>query len=319
MTTEIDKLIEEYKKYIIQNNITNYYNFNFETIKTNIIKFESFLNDYKEYNNITYLYFKCVYYFCKEKYSIILKLADNIVESNIYTLIGYYYRNIKTNDDLMKKYYLMAIELNNSNAMYNLGNYYECIANYDLMEKYYLMAIELNNTNAMWNLGNYYQYIENYDLMKKYYLMAVELNHSGVMCYLGYYYKYIEINYDLMKKYYNMAIKLNNFSAMNSLGCYYEKIELNYDLTKKYYLMAIEFGDNDAKYYLKHYCKTIEKNKNNYYIYVYYPRILTLVLAFLRYNKAKIKPENGNKHIKQKLFLPEEIYIKIYTDYILKT
>jgi len=40
----------------------------------------------------------------------------------------------------MKKYYLMAIELNNSDAMY----YYEGIKDYDNINKYYLMAIELN-------------------------------------------------------------------------------------------------------------------------------------------------------------------------------
>ncbi len=34
--------------------------------------------------------------------------------------------------------------------------FYELKKDYELMEKYYLMAIELNNFNAMDNLGTYY-------------------------------------------------------------------------------------------------------------------------------------------------------------------
>ena len=46
------------------------------------------------------------------------------------------------------------------------------------MKKYYCMAIGLNNSYAMYNLGDYYQYVEkNYEEMKKYYMMAIELNH----------------------------------------------------------------------------------------------------------------------------------------------
>ncbi len=96
------------------------------------------------------------------------------------------------------------------------GNYHKNIEkNYDEMKKYYLMAIELNNSSAMNNLATYYQYIEiNYDEMKKYCLMAIELNNSDAMNNLGYYYQNIEKNYDEMKKYYLMAIKLNNYHAI---------------------------------------------------------------------------------------------------------
>jgi len=73
----------------------------------------------------------------------------------------------------MKKYYQLAIDLDNSSAMNNLGHYYHIEKNYEEMKKYYLMAIELGNSNAMYNLGDYYKTIEkNYELMKKYYLIA---------------------------------------------------------------------------------------------------------------------------------------------------
>ena len=45
------------------------------------------------------------------------------------------------------------------------------------------MAIEKGNSEAMFNLGLYYQTIDkSYDLMKKYYLMAIErgINHAMI-------------------------------------------------------------------------------------------------------------------------------------------
>ncbi len=115
----IETLIEKYKHYIINDKIINYYDFNFDIITNNIDKFKLFLDEYKEYKNNTYLYFKCVYHYCKNELTIILNLTEGIVESNIYNLIGCYYQYIEKDYDLMKKYYLMAIELNNSFAINN--------------------------------------------------------------------------------------------------------------------------------------------------------------------------------------------------------
>jgi len=56
------------------------------------------------------------------------------------------------------------------------------------MEKYYIMAIEKGNTDAMNNLGFYHHKItKNYDLMKKYYMMAIEKGHSKAMHNFKYY------------------------------------------------------------------------------------------------------------------------------------
>jgi len=58
----------------------------------------------------------------------------------------------------------------------NLANIHFIKKNYDLSEKYCLMAIELNNVNAMTKLGTYHRCItKNYELMTKYYLMAIDL------------------------------------------------------------------------------------------------------------------------------------------------
>ncbi len=250
MTTEMDKLMEEYKEYIIQDKITNNYDFNHLIIRENIYKFAFFLDDYKEYNNNTYLYFKCLYHCCRKEYYYMLKLAECVVEPNIYNLMGYYYGNIRHD--------------------------------YNLMKKYYIMAIELNNTEAIFAMGNYYNFIEKrYDLMKKYYIMSIELNNSNAMHYLGHHYQFVEKKYDLMKKYYIMAIYRNN---------------------------------RRVAYILKEYCKTIENNEANYYKYIYYPHILILILISLRQkNKQK------DKVCKNKIFLPEELYIKIYDEYIVNS
>jgi hypothetical protein len=180
-----------------------------------------------------------------------------------YGFRGIYYRHVEKNYDLMKKYYLMAIEQGCVQAICNLGRYYQHIEkNYDLMKKYYLMAIELNYYRAMSCIGYYYQMTEiNYELMKKYYITAIEQGNDAIaMNNLGYYYHDAEINYDLMKKYYLMAIELGDLTAMINLGNYYADIELNNELTKKYYLMAYKRNDLDAMINLGNYYHTKEPN-----------------------------------------------------------
>jgi TPR repeat protein len=155
--------------------------------------------------------------------------------------LGVYYQYTEINYDLMKKYYLQAIENENSKAMYRLGSYYKWQElNYDLMKKYFIMAINKENILAMVELGDYYRYeVANYDLMKKYYLMAIDRGDEESMIKLGEHYEYDEKNYDLMKKYYLQAIEKGNSEAMVCLGRYYQHTEINHDLMEKYYLMAI--------------------------------------------------------------------------------
>ncbi len=275
-------MLKEYSKYIKEDIIINYYDFNFYIININFNEYTLFLNEHKKYNNKTWLYFKGIYYYCKFKYKKMLLLLNDIKESNIYTLLGRYYRCQK--------------------------------CDYYLMKKYYLMAIELGNSIAMRDLGYYYQYDEpNYYLMKKNYLMAIELGNLKAIHYLSYYYKDIEKNYDLMKKYYLIAIKLNDSCAMCKLAEYYKYIEKNYNLMKEYYLIAIEFNDSLAICYLKKYFKEIENNEANYYKYVYYPRILILILSINKQNR--INKYKNKEH--DNIFLPEEILTIVFNEYLL--
>ena len=142
--------------------------------------------------------------------------------ATLLTKLGKYYQTDEINYDLMKKYYLMAIDFECPYAMNNLGAYYHSIKKYDLAKTYYLMACELGCIDAMNNLGVYYQYIEvNEELMKKYLLMAINLNNCMAMLNFAEYYQHVEKNTELMKKYYDMAIQLKNVSAMKNLGLYY--------------------------------------------------------------------------------------------------
>jgi tetratricopeptide (TPR) repeat protein len=179
-------------------------------------------------------------------------------------------KNIEKDYVEMKKYFLMAIELKNSNAMYNLGSYYDEIEkDYVLMKKYYQMAIELNDSNAMVNLGLYYEDVEkDYVQMKKYFQMAIDLNNSRAMYNLGFYYDEIEKDYVEMKKYYQMAIELNDANTMNNLGWYYYEIEKDYILMKKYFLMAIDLNNSIAMNNLGCYYEEINdiKNMMKYYL-----------------------------------------------------
>ncbi len=213
------KRLEEYKQYIILDKIINNNLYeHIHDISWNIDIFKKTLDDLEEYNtNNTYVYFNCVYYYSRGEITTILDLANNIKDANIYTLIADYYH-------------------------------------------------------------------------------------------------YIEKNYNMMKKYYLMAIELKNCFAMNGLGNYYENIERNYELMKKYYLMAIDLDNETTKLQFWLYCNIFESDYN-YYKYIYYPRILTLVLTSLQSNKKnKSKQIHGKTHI---LFLPEEIYYKIYEDYLI--
>jgi hypothetical protein len=210
----------------------------FETVKDiekkYIIKFD---NNYSNYNNIIIDIFNS-------------KIIDNrmydINDPYILNIIGLFYEHKKKNYKEMIKYFLMAIELKNSDAMHNLGKFYEyndnyilgfyISNNYEKMEKYYLMAIELENVNAMFNLAKYYLEVKNdREKMKKYYLMAIELGHDESMCELGYYYFKYEKNYDEMKKYYLMGIELGHKMSMYNLSDYYwyENYENHYKDDKK--------------------------------------------------------------------------------------
>lgn len=71
--------------------------------------------------------------------------------------LGYYYQYTEPNYVLMKRYYLISINLFNSKASNNMGLYYQHIENnYLKMLEYYLKSIQLSNHKSLINLELYY-------------------------------------------------------------------------------------------------------------------------------------------------------------------
>ena len=86
-------------------------------------------------------------------------------------------------DNISIKQHLIDIEKGNSDAMYNLGYYYQFIEkDYDQMKKYYLMAIEKGDSDAMYNLGCYYNL--NCDVFSEYDIKSLKLNVNNCKEYL---------------------------------------------------------------------------------------------------------------------------------------
>lgn len=141
--------------------------------------------------------------------------------------------------------------------MLYFGKYYEVKRDLNNTKKYYLMAVDNGNTDAMHYLGWYYLYLEkDYDKMEKYWLMAIEGGNNRTLYDLGRYHHYTTKDYDKMLTYYFMAIENKNTMAMIDLGTYYKEQE-DYNNMEKYYIMSIEAGDNNvrftlAKYYQEH-------------------------------------------------------------------
>ncbi|NBP16346.1 sel1 repeat family protein [bacterium] len=231
-------------------------------------------------------------------------------------IIDSYHTNIinrKIEWDVIKTLLLAEKELTGTKAYY-LGFYYKCIeSNYDLLEKYFLMAVEKGNTKAMLGVGYYYEIVEkNYDDMKKYYHMAVKEGNKDALKYLYDYYKSIDPvnltkediehykfsddvdkNTKILLEYTenNMSrVKFNtvtsrkeadwkflsayllskcehNGTELYYLGYYYEFIFKDYDEAIKYYHMAVDKNNRCAmtvlgvRYYNK---KEYEKSKKYY-------------------------------------------------------
>ena len=90
---------------------------------------------------------------------------DDLYECNIVAhYAGIYCDCVLINYELAEKYYIMAIDNDNINAMNNLAYMYKKQQKYDLAEKYYIMAIENNNINAIYNLAFMYTDQHKYDL-----------------------------------------------------------------------------------------------------------------------------------------------------------
>ncbi len=277
---KIESILYRYRTYIITNNIINdfYADANIKQLIMHMDKFSNLLEELKDHYNDTYIYFKCVYYYCSNEYKKMFILYERTtykIGGNMNYLIGLYYQDIRNNINYALTYFNKAfIMYSNVNAARILGDYEKCKDNYEAMIEYYSFGIEHGDNRSMVRLAYYYMINKDYPLMKKYYTMAMDLNDSNAAYCLGYHYQYECINYEYMKY---------------------------------YYVKSIDDDDNSyAVNYLKLYCSKIENNEANYNLYVYCPRILTIIICLNRLRKiSKLN----------KTFLPQELYETILTDY----
>jgi TPR repeat protein len=139
------------------------------------------------------------------------KLASYYFNEKNITKSNEYLQMIIDTDDVIEYNYIK------SEAMCGLADHYMVIKDYELMKKYYMMAIDYDNSRAMCNFACYYLGIEkNYEVMKKYYMMSVEKGNIHSMLQLGWYYQHIEKNIEEAKKYYIMSITSNSNGNINN-------------------------------------------------------------------------------------------------------
>lgn len=196
-------------------------------------------------------------YFLTKKYDILKEFLLNYYYENacvkILHFMGLYYQLVEKNDELMKKYYLEAINVNHCESMNNLAKYYENNKDYTNMLKYYLMAIKHNNINSMLGLANYYYKIEDFDKMKILCNKIIKIDFNN---YLGWSllgrYKYIDLcNLYFMEEKYDDCIKYANLAILKKITLGYIYMSLCYE-KKNNYNKALEFAnlaiDNKLKY-----------------------------------------------------------------------
>ena len=83
-----------------------------------------------------------------------ITMTKKLLSENENLFLWTFYHFIEKNYGEAKKYYLMAIDKGNSDAMVNLGYLYKKEKNYEETKKYYLMAIDKGNSDAISNLND---------------------------------------------------------------------------------------------------------------------------------------------------------------------
>lgn len=162
--------------------------------------------------------------------------------------------------DLVEKYYLMAIDCGNVDAMTCLGYFYEHIKeNYELAEKYYLMANKNETTTLMNNLAEFYYNIKKYDLAEEYYKITAGRGIVDSMYALGVFYKIIKIDFKLSEKYFLMAVDNGHAESMYLLATLYNDVQ-KYDLAEQYFKIAIDKGIVESMVSLGNFYKNVKED-----------------------------------------------------------
>ncbi|WP_336734961.1 tetratricopeptide repeat protein, partial [Chryseobacterium sp. VD8] len=100
----------------------------------------------------------------------ITQSIENEEDGLKFSFLGGLY-NEQNNYQEAEKYYLLAIDKGDNDALFNLALLYKSQKNYQEAEKYYLLAIDKGDNDALFNLANLYYDQKNYQEAEKYYLL----------------------------------------------------------------------------------------------------------------------------------------------------
>jgi TPR repeat protein len=152
--------------------------------------------------------------------------------------LGMYYEEFVGIDNIAVSYYKRAIDAESVPAMLNLGKYYVNKQSFKA-EKYFRMALEHNNPEALHNLAVLYMNHNMYDNAIEFFKMSVECGNVESMYELGVYYSVNDIVE--AEKYFLMAVNLNSINAMIGIASLYQTHDNNNEACK-YYALAIDNG-----------------------------------------------------------------------------
>jgi len=153
-----------------------------------------------------YCYFKKKYVEMKKYY----ELAMDGNESCAFFNLGFYYKVIEGNMLMMEKYYVMASKRGNCTAMNSLGLYYKDLKMYNQMRKYFLMAIDRNDSVAFLNYEFFCKLKKEIpNLIDLYIRTGKNYNHNLVEIYKKYLSDRGEISIEILKKIPHVVSNIN--------------------------------------------------------------------------------------------------------------
>jgi hypothetical protein len=203
--------------------------------------YELYFNDmyFEPVNGIEHLYFAIYFrYFkgndVKAKYNYDMAISYNHIDS--YNCLARYYED-NNNNIQAKVNYKLGIKAGDLLSLINLGIHYNEEENsFTKSKKYFLMAIRRNSTDAMKYYGYYCIRNGKYKIGERQLLKAIKYNDNddwALNC-LGCYYKDIHNNNQLARRYWLKASSKDNIYSIYNLAMLYKE-EQNY-ITMRMYL-----------------------------------------------------------------------------------
>lgn len=148
----------------------------------------------------------------------------NFNNSILVDIVGLYYEFVEKDYIKAEEYYLKSIDMNNDEAMNNLGALYYKTNQIDKMTIYYKRGAELKNIKCMINLGLYFESVKDYTNMLIWFGTAANFGSSFAMYKLGVYYQTIEDTTNMLK-WLSLSVENGNPDAMYNLALYHENFK----------------------------------------------------------------------------------------------